>query len=71
MYFFPNLELVCHSKSDSNCCFLICMQVSQEAGKVVWYSHLLKNVPQFVMELVVVIEWQKPDAKYTLRANSG
>ena len=71
MYFFPNLELVCHSKSDSNCCFLICMQVSQEAGKVVWYSHACKNFPQFVMELVVVIEWQKPDAKYTLRANSG
>ena len=27
---------------------LTCMQVSQEAGKVVWYSHLLKNFPQFV-----------------------
>ena len=25
------------------------MQVSQEAGKVVWYSHLLKNFPQFVV----------------------
>ena len=25
------------------------MQVSQEAGKVVWYSHLLKNSPQFVV----------------------
>ena len=23
------------------------MQVSQEAGKVVWYSHLSKNFPQF------------------------
>jgi len=23
------------------------MQVLQEAGKVVWYSHLLKNFPQF------------------------
>ena len=32
----------------SNCCFLTCIQVSQEAGKVVWYSHLLKNFPQFV-----------------------
>ena len=29
----------------SNCCFLICIQVSQEASKVVWYSHLLKNFP--------------------------
>ena len=24
-------------------------QISQEAGKVVWYSHFLKNFPQFVM----------------------
>ena len=35
--------------SNSNCCFLICMQISQEAGKVVWYSHLSKNFPQFVV----------------------
>ena len=25
------------------------MQISQEAGKVVWYSHLFQNVPQFVV----------------------
>ena len=36
---------VCCSMSGSNCCFLTCMQVSQEAGKVVWYSHLFKNFP--------------------------
>ena len=35
--------------SDSNCCFLTCKQVSQEAGQVVWYNHLLKNFPQFVV----------------------
>ena len=35
--------------SSSNCCFLTCIQVSQEAGQVVWYSHLLKNFPQFVV----------------------
>ena len=35
--------------SGSNCCFMTCIQVSQEAGKVVWYSHLLKNFPQFVV----------------------
>ena len=35
--------------SVSNCCFLTCIQVSQEAGKVLWHSHLLKNFPQFVM----------------------
>ena len=35
--------------SDYNCCFLICIQVSLEAGKVVWHFHLLKNFPQFVV----------------------
>ena len=49
MYSFPNLEPVHCSMSDSNCCFLTCIQVSQEAGKVVWYSHLFKNFPQFVV----------------------
>ena len=29
------------------CCFLTCIQISQEAGKVVWCSHLFKNFPQF------------------------
>ena len=33
----------------SNCCFLTCIQISQEAGKVIWYSHLLKIFPQFVV----------------------
>ena len=31
------------------CCFLICTQISQEADQVVWYSHLLKNFPQFIV----------------------
>ena len=35
--------------SGSNCGFLICIQISQETGKVVWYSHLFKNFPQFVV----------------------
>ena len=35
--------------SGSNCCFLTCIQVSQEEGKVVWHSHLFKNFPQFVV----------------------
>ena len=35
--------------SISNCCFLICIQISQEAGKMVWYLHLIKNFPQFVV----------------------
>ena len=33
----------------SNCCFLTCIQVSQEAGQAVWYSHLFQNFPQFVV----------------------
>ena len=35
--------------SSSNYCFLTCIQVYQVAGKVVWYSHLLKIFPQFVV----------------------
>ena len=35
--------------SSSNCCFLTCIQIYQKAGQVVWYSHLLKNFPQFVV----------------------
>ena len=43
------MEPVCCSMSSSNCCFLTCIKISQEAGQVVWYSHLLKNFPQFVV----------------------
>ena len=49
MYSFSYLEPVCCSMSSSNCCFLTCIQVSQEAGQVVWYSHLLKNFPEFIV----------------------
>ena len=35
--------------SSSNCFFLICIQISQEVGQVVWYSHLFENFPQFVV----------------------
>ena len=37
------------SMSGSSSCFLTSIQVSQEAGQVVWYSHLFQNVPQFVV----------------------
>ena len=33
----------------SNSCFLIYIQIFQEAGKVLWYSHLLKTFPQFAV----------------------
>ena len=48
MYSFPNFEPFCCSISGSHYC-LTCIQVSQESGKAVWYSHLLKNFPQFVV----------------------
>ena len=35
--------------SSSNCCFLACIQISQEAGQVVWQSHLVKSCPQFIV----------------------
>ena len=35
--------------SGSNCCFLTCIEISQETGQAVRYSHLLKNIPQYVM----------------------
>ena len=49
MYSFPNLEQFYSSLSSSNPCFLICIQISQEAGQVICYFHLLKKFPQFVM----------------------
>ena len=45
----PNFEPVYSSMSSSNCRFLICIQVSQEIGKVVWYSHVFQNFQQFVV----------------------
>ena len=48
-YSFSYLEPVCCSMSSSNCCFLTCIQISQEAGKVVWYSHLFQNFPWFIV----------------------
>ena len=52
MYSFSYLEPVCCSMSSSNCCFLTCIQVSKEAGQVVWYSHLFQNFPQLLWSTV-------------------
>ena len=49
MFSFPDLEPVCCSMSSSNHWFLTYIQISEEAGQVVWYSHLLKSFPQFVV----------------------
>ena len=47
--FFSHLEPVHCSMSGFNCCFSSSIQVSQETGKAAWYSHILKNFPQFVV----------------------
>ena len=49
MYSFPDLEPVCFSMSSSICYFLICIQISQEAGQVVCHSHFFNKFPQFVV----------------------
>ena len=48
-----DLEPVCCSMSSSNCYFLTCVQISEEAGQVVWYSSLFQNFPQFVVTHIV------------------
>ena len=50
----PNFEPVLFSMSQSNCYFLSCVQVSQETGKVVWYSHLFPRISHhFVIHTVI------------------
>ena len=49
MYSFLNFEPERFSMSDSNRCFLTCIQISQEAGQVVWHFHLFQNFPQFIV----------------------
>ena len=49
MFPFPDLEPVCCSMSSSNRYFLTCTQISPDSGKVVWYCHLFKNIPQIVV----------------------
>ena len=48
-YSFPNVEQVCCIMSSYNCCFLTGIQISQEEGQVVCYSHLFQNFQQFVV----------------------
>ena len=46
---FPNFKSFSCSMSDFNCHFLTYIQTCLEKGKVIWYSHFLKNFPEFVM----------------------
>ena len=47
--FFSNFELDYLSTFGSSCRFLTCIQVSQEGGRVLWYSRLSQNFPQFIV----------------------
>ena len=49
MYSFSNFEPVCFPMSNYNCCFFTCIQISQEVGKVIWYTHLFEFFPQFTV----------------------
>ena len=37
------------SHASFNCCFLTCIQISQEADQVAWYSNFFQNFTQFVV----------------------
>ena len=52
-HFFPSFKSFSYSVYDSNCHFLTYIQTFQETGKVIWYSHFLKNFPKFVVVLYV------------------
>ena len=48
-----------------NCCFLTCIQISQDTGQVVWYSHLFQNFPESVVVHTVeglITSWQIDEA---------
>ena len=49
MFSFLDLEPFYCSMTSSNSCFLTWIQISQEAGQVVWYPHLFQNFPQFIV----------------------
>ena len=50
-------SVVPFSMQCSDYCFLISIQVSQETGKMVWYSHLFKSFPQFIMVHTVCLQY--------------
>ena len=54
------MEPVCCSMSSSKCCLQTCIQISQEAGQVVWYSHLFQSFPQFIVIHTITIVSSNP-----------
>ena len=61
MYSFSYLEPVCCSMSSSDCCFLTCIQISQEASQVVCYSYLFQNFLQFIVIHTVKVNKAEAD----------
>ena len=55
--------------SSSNCCFLTCIKISQEAGRVVWYSHLFKNFISGIHWLPQVHRYP-PSLLYSIHSSS-
>ena len=74
MYSFPNFEPVHCSMTSSHCYFLTYIQIPQEVGKVVWYSHLFKNFTQCVVGdgqggLACCNSWGRKELDMTERLN--
>ena len=63
---FFNPEPISCSIQGSNCCFSTCIQVSQKTGKLVWYSHLSKSFPQFMIHTVIGFESESEVAQSCL-----
>ena len=55
--------------SSSNCCFPACIQITQEAGQVVWYSHLFKNFTSGIHWLPQVHKYP-PSLLYSIHSSS-
>ena len=65
MYSFSYLEPVCCSMSSSNCCFLTCIQISQEAGQVVWYSVISGT------RIIKLLTWQLASSRVSYPEEIG
>src|SRR5574342_641038 len=70
MYSFSYLEPICCSMSSSNCCFLTYIQISQEAGQVVWYSCLLM-LKILQARLQQYVNRELPDVQASFRKGRG
>ena len=47
-------SVVCCFMSGSNCCFLTCIQALEEAGAMIWCSHLFKSFHSLLCSMVII-----------------